>query len=109
MNRQEAQEFLKKHLLILVKDKDGKAQYPYKSINAHKQIAERLLRGLCGCMDVKCKLECKNEDGEKIMGFTKDNIYQANKISDECWEIEDDKGVIEQFFCLEIMFEEITG
>ena len=79
MNRQEAQEFLKKHLLILVKDKDGKAQYPYKSINAHKQISERLLQGLVTCNECgntgRSYPTLQEPDGAQCMNCLDDDIF----------------------------------
>ena len=53
-----------------------------------------------------CKTEAFNEDGEKIMQFTKGKAYYFDVIFDpKGWEVLDDNDNIEHFFDLDIMFE----
>jgi len=52
-----------------------------------------------------CKNEAIDENGNKIMQFTKGETYYFNKIKDPSgWEVEDDNGNTEVFFDLDVMF-----
>jgi hypothetical protein len=56
---------------------------------------------------LRCKKEAIDDDGEKIMNFTKDLTYIFKWTSDpEGWEVFDDNGNKETFFNLDLMFEE---
>jgi hypothetical protein len=58
-----------------------------------------------------CKTEALNDDGSKIMNFTKGEVYEVYDrepetcLEDEDYLILDDYGVPEFFFSIDIMFE----
>lgn len=59
-------------------------------------------------MILKCKRESLDENGKKIMQFTKGNIYHFTESGDEgCYIASDDNGNKEEFFNADIMFEEL--
>lgn len=59
-------------------------------------------------MRLKCKTEAIDDNGLKIMHFTKGQTYLFGLVSDpEGWETFDDKGNKEVFFNPYIMFETV--
>ena len=58
-------------------------------------------------MKLICKEEALNDDGTKIMEFTKGNVYDFTETEEEVWEVESDNGTVEEFFHTGIMFEKI--
>lgn len=59
-------------------------------------------------MELICKREALNEKGEKIMNFTKGDIYIFGEIEDPPgWQTLDDNCEREVFFDLDVMFEKM--
>lgn len=61
-------------------------------------------------MKLICTREPINSVGEKIMNFSKGEIYKAERFTDngdEFFEVEDDEGVIETFWNLRVLFDVI--
>ena len=60
-------------------------------------------------MKLRCKKEAISElsTGDKLMEFTKGNVYEFEQADEYTWETEDDKGNIEVFFDTTVMFERI--
>ncbi len=58
-------------------------------------------------MEMICKKEAIQQNGEKLMAFTEGIIYDFEKTFDECWIGLDDNGAKEEFFNLDIMFDPI--
>lgn len=59
-------------------------------------------------IEIKCVREALDENGKKVMQFTKGKTYAATEVSDGYemyWAIEDDDGNDEKFYNLDIMFE----
>lgn len=57
-------------------------------------------------MKLICKNEALDEQGNKIMNFTKGLIYDFEEVCDpEGWKTIDDKGNKEIFFNIYLMFE----
>ena len=55
-------------------------------------------------MKLICKNEARMPNGEKHMEFTKDNTYEALKIDEETYIVEDDNGEDVEFWNLGLMF-----
>lgn len=61
-------------------------------------------------MELICKREALDENGEKIMNFTKGLMYDFEESGEpDMWETIDDNGNKEVFFDLEVMFEPIKS
>jgi hypothetical protein len=59
-------------------------------------------------MKLRCKKEALYESGEKIMHFTKGEVYIFEKSYDPPgWEVEDDYGNKEVFFNTSELFEKL--
>lgn len=56
-------------------------------------------------IEMLCHKEAFNDEGEKVMQFTKGASYLFTEIEEGCFEAEDDNGDIETFFNVNIMFE----
>ena len=56
-------------------------------------------------MKLKCILEAKGEYGQKILSFTKDNIYRAVNDQELGYFVIDEDGEPQRFFDISIMFE----
>lgn len=59
-------------------------------------------------MELICKKEALNNDGSKIMEFTKGIIYFFTKNDEQIWEVKSDNGKVEKFFNTSVMFEKIN-
>ena len=58
-------------------------------------------------MKLRCKQEAIDDDGKKVMEFTKGSIYEAHEYDEGYFVIYDDYGNRETFFYPNIMFEPI--
>jgi len=57
-------------------------------------------------MELICKKEALDKNGNKVMNFTKGVIYDFEEIADpKGWKTTDDNGEKEIFFNTQIMFE----
>jgi hypothetical protein len=57
-------------------------------------------------MELICKMEALRPDGIKVMQFTKGNKYKAIKVNNDIYHIKDDNGNVEEFWNIDIMFNE---
>lgn len=60
-------------------------------------------------MKLRCKQEAINDDGTKVMQFTKGKIYDFEEIEEGCHEVKDDNGKREVFFHTGLMFEKVKS
>lgn len=68
MNKEEAIKFIERHIPILVKNRKGKGQFPYVSVNAQRQVIEHLADVLVKrnvVLDDVIKCDCKLERHER--------------------------------------------
>jgi len=46
MNKKEAENFIRKHMPLIIKDKKGNPQHPFRSVNAYEQVCKHLTKQL---------------------------------------------------------------
>lgn len=60
-------------------------------------------------IELKCFKEAFDKNGNKIMNFTKGEIYEFYRFNEYTWRVEDDGGNSETFFDPFVMFKEYDG
>lgn len=80
MTVKEAEKFIREHLPFIVKDKNGNPQYPYRSVNAHKQIALHLVEKLVEASVVNYS---KGVLAEKFKGYKEGYEDGANSAAND--------------------------